>query len=293
MSIELETPDRAGLADAVAALARWQDDAAPFQLHPGDLGWLWRFGVEAAAATTRVWRRDGVVVAVGELDGHALVRLGIAPEAQHDEELARRLAEDLGDPGRGVLGAGAVAVEAPPGALLRDLLAAEGWLPDESWTPLRRRLADPVEQPPVRVEVAGPDCLEDRLLEDRAAVQRAAFARSSFTVERWHEMAAGPAYAEARCLVAYDDGGVAAAAITVWSAGPGRPGLVEPMGVHPEHRGHGFGRAITLAGAAALRELGAASATVCTPTANAGGVATYRAAGFRPLPERLDLRRPA
>lgn len=287
MTIELETPDGAGLGDAVAALARWQDDAAPFQLHPGDLGWQWRLGVEATASTTRIWRRDGEVVAVGELDGHALVRLGIAPDAQRDEELARRLAADLGDPERGVLRAGAVAVEAPPGALLRDLLAAEGWLPDESWTPLRRPLADPVADPAVRIEVAGPGRIEPRV-----AVQRAAFPRSTFTVERWHEMAAGPAYAQARCLVAYDDAGLAVAAITVWSAGPGRPGLVEPMGVHPEHRGHGFGRAITLAGAVALRELGASSATVCTPTANAGGVATYRAAGFRPLAQRLDLRRP-
>lgn len=293
MTIELETPDSAGLADAVAALVRWQDDAAPFQLHPGDLGWQWRFGVEAAAATTRIWRRDGTVVAVGELDGHALVRLGIAPDAQQDEVLARQLAADLGDPDRGVLQAGAVAVEAPPGALLRDLLTVEGWLPDESWTPLRRRLTDPVEDPGARIEVVGPERLGDRLLEDRVAVQWAAFARSTFSAERWREMAAGPAYADARCLVAYDDAGVAVGAATVWSAGPDRPGLLEPMGVRREHRGRGFGRAITVAAAAALRELGASSATVCTRTANAGGVATYRAAGFRSLPERLDLRRPA
>jgi ribosomal protein S18 acetylase RimI-like enzyme len=104
-------------------------------------------------------------------------------------------------------------------------------------------------------------------------------------------MAAGPLYAEARCLVAYDDERTAVAAITVWSAGPGRPGLVEPMGVHREHRGHGYGKAVTVAGAAALRELGSSSAVVCTPSSNVAGVATYASAGFQQLPETRDLRR--
>jgi ribosomal protein S18 acetylase RimI-like enzyme len=78
------------------------------------------------------------------------------------------------------------------------------------------------------------------------------------------------------------------AAATVWSAGAGKPGLLEPLGVHREHRGHGYGRAITLAAAAALQELGSSSAIVCTPSANVGGVATYRSAGFRALPEVRD-----
>jgi hypothetical protein len=34
--------------------------------------------------------------------------------------------------------------------------------------------------------------------------QRASFDRSTFTDERWHAMAAGLPYADARCLVAYD-----------------------------------------------------------------------------------------
>ena len=98
-------------------------------------------------------------------------------------------------------------------------------------------------------------------------------------------------YADARCLVAYDDQGNAVAAVTVWSAGPGKPGLLEPMGVHREHRGHGYGKAITVAAAAALQELGSSSAIVCTPSSNVGAVATYKSAGFRQLAQRLDLRR--
>ena len=282
----LEQPESARLGEVVAALRDWQDDAAPFQLHPGDLGWLGRFGTAATAAATRVWRRDGEIVALGELDEQALVRLAIAPAAQQDEELARQLAADLSDPARGVLQAGSVHVEAPSGVLLRDLLTAGGWEPDESWTPLRRDLAGPVEDPGVSVEVVGPT-----LVAERTAVQRAAFPRSTFTDERWHAMAGGPAYADARCLVAYDDRGAAVAAATVWSAGPGRPGLLEPMGTHRDHRGNGHGRAITVAAAAALQQMGSSSATVCTRTDNVPAVATYRAAGFEPLGERLDLRR--
>jgi ribosomal protein S18 acetylase RimI-like enzyme len=63
------------------------------------------------------------------------------------------------------------------------------------------------------------------------------------------------------------------------------------VGGFAEHRGHGYGRAVTVAAAAALQELGSSSAIVCTPTANLAGVATYRSAGFRPLAERRDLRR--
>jgi ribosomal protein S18 acetylase RimI-like enzyme len=116
---------------------------------------------------------------------------------------------------------------------------------------------------------------------------------STFTDEGWHAMAAGSPYADARCLVAYDDQGNAVAAVTVWSAGAGRPGLLEPMGVHRDHRGQGYGTAITVAAAAALQDLGASSAIVCTPSANVGGVATYTAAGFERLPEICDQCRDA
>jgi ribosomal protein S18 acetylase RimI-like enzyme len=102
-------------------------------------------------------------------------------------------------------------------------------------------------------------------------------------------MAAGPLYADARCLLGYDDAGEALGAITVWSAGPGRPGLIEPLGVYPRHRGRGYGIALTVAGAAALRELG--SSSVLVVTSNPAAVSTYMSAGFQRLPERLDRSR--
>ena len=288
MTIAMAEPGIDELSDAVGALRQWQYDGSPMQLHPGDVGWYWRFGAAATAAAVRTWSRDGVMLAVGLLDGSELLRVTIAPEAHQDEELTRRLVEDIIEPDRGVLPAGKVYVEAPKGALIQDLLFEHGWDTDEPWTPLRRDLTEAVPDPGVRIEVVGPE-----RVHDRTAVQRASFPGSTFTDERWHAMASGPQYADGRCLVAYDERGDAVAAITVWSAGPGRPGLIEPMGVHEDHRGHGYGQAICVAAAAALQEMGSSSAIVCTKTSNVGGVATYKSAGFRPLPEVRDRRRDA
>jgi ribosomal protein S18 acetylase RimI-like enzyme len=282
MGILLGRPDVDGLSQVVSVLRDWQYEGAPMQLHPGDVGWFWRFGAAATAAAARTWSRDRQVLAVGLLDGPGLLRLTVAPGVERDEELARQLVDDLTEPERGVLGEGRANVEAPSGALVHDLLGDQGWDSDEPWTPLRHDLAEPVPEPGVRIEAIGPG-----QAHVRSAVQRAAFDGSTFTDERWHAMAAGLPYADARCLVAYDDQGNAVAAVTVWSAGPGRPGLLEPMGVHREHRGHGFGRAICVAAASALQELGSSSALVCTPSSNAGGVATYRSAGFQ---ERAEVR---
>jgi ribosomal protein S18 acetylase RimI-like enzyme len=177
-------------------------------------------------------------------------------------------------------------VEARGGDLVPALLREAGWTPDESWTPLSRSLSGPVGDPGVRIEVVGND-----LVPARVAVQRAAFANSTFTDDRWRMMASGVAYADARCLLAFDADDNAVAAITVWSAGGGKPGLIEPMGVHHEHRGRGYATAITLAGAAALRDLGSSSAIVCTGSDNVAAIAAYKSAGLRALPEVRDWRR--
>ncbi|MEJ2852620.1 MULTISPECIES: GNAT family N-acetyltransferase [unclassified Saccharothrix] len=278
MAIVLGTLD--DLDQAVGVLREWQVEGAPMQLHPGDLGWFRRFG--AGTGAVRSWRRDGRVLALGLLDGPGLLRLTTAPDVRRDPELARRMCEDIAEPARGVLPEGEAAVDSPTGLLLKDFLSEAGWTPGEPWTPLHRDLSHPVEDPGVRVEVVGPERVAERV-----AVQRAAFDGSTFSEERWLTMAAGVAYADARCLVAYEQDD-AVAAVTVWSAGPGKPGLLEPMGVHRDHRGRGYGKAISVAAAAALRDLGSSSAVVATPSANAGAVATYRSAGFRALPEIRD-----
>ena len=238
------------------------------------------------AAAVRIWRRDGQILAVGLLDEAWLIRMGVAPSVDGDEAFAAHLLADLSDPARGVLLSGNARVEARSGTAFRELLTGSGWLADEPWTPLCRDLTDEVEDDGLRVEVVGAHHVPERV-----AVQRAAFPNSSFTAERWHTMAVSSPYRRARCLVGYDVNDAAVAAVTVWSAGQGRPGLLEPLGVHRDHRGHGYGTAISLAAAAALRELGASSATVCTPSSNVGAVTTYASAGFRRLPDVTDFRR--
>jgi ribosomal protein S18 acetylase RimI-like enzyme len=292
MTIELRTPNVTEIGETLAALRSWQHDSAPFQLHPGDLGWFWRLGGEATAAAVRTWTHDGELVAIGLLDGDDLLRLTTAPGASRDRELANVLAHDLNTPARGVLPEGEVTLETPSGALVQELLTENGWQVGEAWTPLARSLDDPVESAGVRIEVVGPELDTPDLVSVRTALQRASFERSTFSDERWNTMAGGPAYTDARCLVAFDENDVAVAAITVWSAGAGRPGLIEPMGVHPDHYGAGYGRAITTAGAASLRELGASSAIVATSSSNVAGINTYKSAGFAELPERRDYRRP-
>ncbi|WP_020143107.1 GNAT family N-acetyltransferase [Terracoccus sp. 273MFTsu3.1] len=292
MSIELSTPGVQGLVEAVREMREWQQDGMPVQLHPGDLGWNWRFGADATAAAVRTWSRDGRLVAVGFLDDPRALRMAIAPAAGDDDELAHQLLTDVSRPERGVLPAGEALVEARFGDAFRASLVDAGWGDGEPWTPLVRDLTEPVEDSGLRVEAVGTDPGPE-LLRDRVAVQRASFDTSTFSEARWREMASGPAYVDARCLVAYDESGAAVATATVWSAGRGRPGLIEPLGAHRDHRGRGHGRSITLACAAALRELGASSCLVCTPSANVGAVAAYVSAGFRRLPDAHDLHRAA
>jgi ribosomal protein S18 acetylase RimI-like enzyme len=280
MAIEMSTAGVGELGEVVGVLREWTREGVPLQLHPGDLGWFWRFGIDKTAAATRIWRRDGEIVAVGMLDEPDWVRMSIVPEAQRDEELAQRIVADVTAPETGVLIEGKVFVETPMGALVQDLLFKEGWNADEPWIPVRRDLTDPVPDAGVRVDVIGAE-----EAHERAGVQRASFDGSTFTNERWFAMADGLPYDDAQCLVLRNDIGESVAAATIWSAGAGRPGYIEPMGVHRLHRGRGYGTAMVLACARAMRELGASSIYTCTPAFNVGAVATYQAAGLEPLDE--------
>lgn len=288
VNIHLRTPDVDQLSEVVGTLRDWQDEAAPVQLHPGDLGWAWTLGATAVAAAVRTWHRGDTLVALAFLDGPDVLRLTVAPDVWRDDDVARRLVTDLADPTRGVLPAGEASVEAPNGTLVQELLTTAGWGLGESWTPLRHDFTPSSEPESLEIEVvtAGHESAF-------TAVHRSAWGSPRFTDEVWRTMAAGSPYADARCLLGRDDEGVAVAGVTVWSAGRGRPGLIEPMGVHAAHRGLGHGAAICRAAAAELSRLGASSAVVCTPTSLTSAVATYRAAGFRPGPERFDRTRPA
>ena len=284
MHLRLTTPTPDTLDTVLTDLSSWQQDGLPVQLHPGDLGWHWRFGSPSLAGALRVWSADQVTVAIGFLDEGSLIRMAIAPSVDEDEELAHVLVRDLEDPSRGVLTADKPIVEARFGQAFRALLHQRGWVEDDPWTPLVHDLRGTVGEPGLRVETVGVDRVADRV-----AVQRGAFDSSTFTAELWNVMAQSSAYRHARCLVGYDAQDNAVAAVTVWSAGEGRPGLLEPLGVHHDHRGHGYGTAISASAAAALGDLGASCALVATPSANTSGVATYAAAGFTRMPEVADF----
>lgn len=293
MKITVQQATLATLDEIVDAVASWQQDPTAVQVHPGDLGWNSSYGAQVLADALRVWRRDGQILAAGMVDeASGLIRMAIAPRVNDDEQFAARLLSDLSDPDSGVLPAGRGSVEARYGAAFRDLLSRSGWSEDEPWTPLLRDLSTPVEDCGLRIETIGAGHVRDGIVHDRVAVQLASFPNSTFTLERWQAMAASLAYRNARCLVAYDTSDHAVAAATVWSAGPGRPGLIEPLGAHPTYRGHGHGRAITIAAANELQQLGASSVGVCTPSSNVGGIAAYESAGFQKLDDVTDFRRP-
>ncbi|MEO6958014.1 MAG: hypothetical protein ABI137_14820 [Antricoccus sp.] len=121
------------------------------------------------------------------------------------------------------------------------MLGRVGWRVGEQWTPLRRDLAARLPDPGVRIGLVGP-----QQAHLRAAVHQASFGSAEFTEDRWRGMADGLPYAHARGLVAFNTSGDAVAAAAVWSAGMGKPGVLEPLGVHSAHRGHGYGQAIRL-----------------------------------------------
>lgn len=293
MGIILSTPSVDEMSPAVDALKRWQYDGGPLHLHSGDLGWHSLSGARATAASLRVWSRDGEVLAIGLLDGPELMRMAVAPRWRDDEALAGRLAADLDDPKNGVLAPDGATVEARGAELLTQLLRKRGWQRDERWTTFHRTLSDPVEDCGLRIETIGPDRAEVWVTVHWSAFRGSTFtdADRRRTVGRWLAMAGGPFYRDARCLAAFDDNDEAVAVTAVWSAGPGRPGLLEPMGVHRSHRGRGYGTAITLAAAAALHDMGSSSASVCVQSSNVGAVATYASAGFTASAEVADLRR--
>lgn len=293
MEITLHTVEPSGLDEALEALASFQVEGGAVQLHPGDLGWALRAGADRIAADLRVWRRGGHIISLAWVDVDDLLpRLALSPAVDEDRAVAEQLVADLTNPSRGVLPKGEGTVEARSGTALRALLEERGWEPDEAWTPLHRSLAEEVEESGLRIEVLDRVDPDERVLRDRIAVQRAAFDNSTFDEQQWRTMAASSAYRQARCLVGYDAQDNAVATATVWSAGPGRPGLIEPLGAHADFRGRGHGRAITIACAATLQEMGASSVTVCTPSDNEGGVRAYVSAGFTAEGESTDFRRP-
>ncbi|GAA1871224.1 GNAT family N-acetyltransferase [Brevibacterium marinum] len=290
---QLAVPAVRDLTEIGDELGQWQSDDGPAQLHPGDLGWYSLRGAGATAGDLRVWRSGESTLAVGLLDGANLLRLAIHPSLLHDDSLAQDIQSAVEPSPSEVFAHGTAIVEARGATALCDRLVANGWSTDEPWTPLQRDLSRSVEDPGMTVVTAG-----IREAEEWASVHWSAFRGTPYTeddtakfIGRWRTMSTGPFSSRARSLLGYDDSGQPVAAATVWSAGPARPGLLEPVAVHRDHQGRGFGKAMAIAAAKNLQQMGASAASVAAETANTAAVATYSAAGFIAHAEVRDLRR--
>ena len=299
VDIVLRTPVADELRSLASTLSSWQRDNGPIQLHPGDLGWFCMRGAEATARALRAWFCGDTLLALGLLDGpDGLLRLGIKPDQLDNEALARHISADITDPKRGGLPAGEAVVEARGASALQRIMLADGWQLDEPWTPLHCDLNDPVPDALItrtglRVEAIGPDRAAEWMEVHWSAFRGTAFgeAERAEVVDWWTTMMDGPFAERGRSLAGLDPNGRTVAIAGVWSAGRGRPGLIEPMGTHRDHRGKGYGAAICQAAASTLRTMGASSAIVCAESSNVGAVATYASAGFVPHPPVADLLR--
>ncbi|UBU08636.1 GNAT family N-acetyltransferase [Nonomuraea gerenzanensis] len=276
ISLQRHRLTHAETGPALRALSEWTPADAPAGgLHPGDVGWHLRFD----DATVLLWTQGATPVAAGFLDGPVL-RVTTAPDADLGALAAD--AEGLLTPGADVGAPTSGAKELlTPGDGRCDGLPLPGWEPDpeESWLVMSWS-PRPVSS---RAEPVGEAEAADRVL-----VQRSAFAGSTFTVERWRTMRRSPAGGPAVEALVRTPAGEPAAAATGWFAGVGRCGLLEPVGTHPDHRGHGYGRDAVLGACAALADRGASAVAVVTPSGNDAAVALYRSAGFTVLRENRD-----
>lgn len=237
----------------IDALTAWAPrHAAVLGLHVGDVGWHLRHDDRYLADSLLVVRDGSETVAVGlaETSG-AVIRPAIRPDRWDDPEIAEAVAEvaySLSD-------IAAIYSDAPSHGAYRALLSTRGWHIDpDPWAVLYRPLSteDGEYDDPLT-----PTLATDADIADRVDVQFAAFEHSTFTVSRWHQMAAGPAYDRSLDLLRRDESGTPVAAATGWLAGPGLVGILEPVGTHRDHVGAGHGTAVSRAVFAALARAGA------------------------------------
>lgn len=282
MTTTLHIPEVGALPRVNEVLAQWQADGAPVQLHPGDLGWYALRGELATAAALRVWTDGDEIVSIALLDGPQLARFAVAPDSVHDAAVARRIAADLDDPAAGVLTPGEATVEARGAEALGAELRSRGWREGDRWTPLRLELRPAIDVDMSRVHAVAPHETANWVRVHWSAFRGTALPpdRLANFVDGWTTAAQSALRNDVRILRLDDESGAAVAVAAVWTAGDGRPGLIEPMAVHADHRGRRYGVHMTRAAARALQDAGSSSAIVCADHTNAAAVAAYTSAGF-------------
>ncbi len=281
-SVEHQVLDRTAAAALIPQLAEW-DTGLTYQpgLHAGDLGWHLRLADGVLAGTVHAWFSGSTLDAVALLEG-STARARARPDLLSDHELSREVADAVETmPGDEVW------VDPDNASGLRQELVARGWALDpDPWVSLYAdgRRWQSGDRGDVRLgesDVAG-----------RVRVQRNGFERSTYDEPSWHRMAAGPGFRADLDLVVMH-GEEPAAAATGWLSVPDGPAVLEPLATHPDHRGRGFGRAAVGAVVDACLAAGASGVSVATPCSNVAGVATYVAAGFKPVEtvQGLTIRR--
>lgn len=267
-----EVLDRDGVATVVPELQRWYAGATyATGVHPGDVGWHLRVADDVLSGSVHAWWGDGGLAAVAFVED-VVVRAQPHPALAGDAAVAGAVAEVVDAvPGPQVW------ADVPCGSALRHELVARGWsLDPDPWVVLHAVGSTWVRTDRGEVTRGADD------VAGRVGVQRAGFERSTFDVPSWHRMAAGPGFRAELDLVVRADG-AAAAAGTAWLSVPGGPAVLEPIATHPDHRGRGFGRAVSAALVGACLGLGACGVSVVTPVSNAAAVAAYRGAGMVPV----------
>lgn len=267
-----EVVSREAFAPVIAGLAAWDAGGGYVPLlHAGDLGWLLRLPDELIAGKLHCWWDGDELVAVSLVDGVA-ARPRIRDDLLFDLDLATEVADVMEQmPGDQVW------CDAAPGTKLRQELVRRGWqLDPDPWVSLHA--VGSRWQDGDRGDVR----LSSTMVEGRVSAQRNGFERSTFDEPSWHRMAAGPSYRPDLDLVVLD-GEQPAAAATGWLSVPGGTAILEPLATHRDHRGRGFGRAAAGAVVDACLAAGASGVSVATPASNEAAVATYVAAGFRPV----------
>jgi mycothiol synthase len=163
-------------------------------------------------------------------------------------------------------------------------LAAAGFTPDvePEYSMFHRRLDDdrPLPEAPLPEGYRVRPVRLPEELEARVDVHREAFAPSKMTVEKHTRLLDLPGYTADHDLVVEAPDGSLAAFTLVWWDPVARAGEFEPVGVHPEHRRRGLGRAVNVEGLRLLRRLGAIDAVVFSRQTNVASEALYASAGF-------------
>jgi GNAT superfamily N-acetyltransferase len=285
VAVRIESVRASAAAELVGALKDWEPPGCYVDgLHAGDVGWELRLGDDGGGL---VGVRDGTeLVAVAVWDSPAAFRPRTRLDRVHDVGVASALLEYVEAMPRDA----PAFTEAAGGSAFRALLSGGGWqLDPDPWVVLYRPLtrSDAGVDDPLTTTLRN-----DEDVADRVAVQRAAFARSTFTVERWHQMAAGPGFDPAFEFLRRTGDGTPVAAATGWSAGPAKCAILEPVGADPAHSGAGHGRAVSQAVIGALARGGASGVTVATPASNTAAVRTYESCGLRQVEVTRGMMRP-